>query len=393
MKYINFDAVIIGGGIVGLTLACALASKNIKVALIEKSNMELRYNAKPDGRASAISYGSKQILQAFNLWHHLESEAGLIEEIRVSDNKSKLFLHFDHELVSGQPLGFMLENNTLIHKLYESAKNYENLIMYSECHYNLIEEKNDKVFITLENKAILSADILIAADGKNSAVRKLTNIEVVSKNYDQTAIVCSVSHELNHHNIAQERFLPSGPFAILPLRGGFHSAIVWTEKKDRVPVLMSMVDEEFLYFLRQRFTDYLGEIKIHKPRFAYPLSFSYAKKYYSHNIVLVGDAAHAIHPIAGQGVNMGFRDIEILVKLMVQYKKLGFALNNSQLLAEYERTRQADNQAMLLITHGLNALFSNDYLPVKVMRRLGLAAVNKIPLLQKYFMNYARGVY
>lgn len=393
MKCINFDVIIIGGGIIGLTLASALASRNVSVALIEKNDMELRYNSKSDGRASAISYGSKKILEAFNLWHNLETDAGLIEEIRVSDNKSKLFLHFDHNLVSEKPLGFMLENNILIDKLYESAKNYKNISIYSASRYSLIEEKGSRAFVTLENGTILAADILIAADGKNSAVRKLTNIKMMSKDFDQTAIVCTVSHELNHNNIAQERFLPSGPFAVLPLKGGFHSSIVWTEHKEIAKVIMLLPEEKFLYFLRQRFTNYLGKVSISTKKFAYPLSYAYANNYYSHNIILVGDAAHAIHPIAGQGVNMGFRDIEVLVHLITYYKKLGCSLNNIGLLTDYERLRQPDNQAMLLITNSLNALFSNDHLPIRTMRRLGLAAVNQIPLLQKYFMNYARGTY
>ncbi|MFV9876213.1 MAG: UbiH/UbiF/VisC/COQ6 family ubiquinone biosynthesis hydroxylase [Rickettsiales endosymbiont of Dermacentor nuttalli] len=393
MNNTNFDVLIVGGGIIGLTLACALASKNLKVALIEKSDMELRYYSKPDGRTSAISYGSKKILETFNLWQDLELEAGLIEEIRVSDNNSKLFLHFNHNLVGNEPLGFMLENNILVNKLYELAKGYKNLFVYSGHHYSLIEEKEGRVFLTLEDNKILCADILVAADGKNSAIRKFANIEIVSQDYNQIAIVCNVSHELNHNNIAQERFLPSGPFAILPMKGGFYSSIVWTEKRELVPELISMPEEKFLCFLRQRFTDYLGKIKIYSKIFSYPLSFSYARSYYNNNILLIGDAAHTIHPIAGQGVNMGFRDVETLVNLIIHYKSLGCTLNNIQLLTDYERIRQSDNQAMFLITHGLNTLFSNDLFPIKTMRRLGLASINKIPLLQKYFMNYARGIY
>ena len=377
----NRPIIIIGANLTGLCTALALSRLNQPSILIDKK--DLLNNAK-DFRAIALSYGSKQILEQIGLWSALEPYAGPIKQIRVTDQYSPLFLHFNNN----ETLGYLVESHDLQRIAYEHVAKDPNITIFSNTAYELLENNYDQITIRIHDK-IYSTNLLIAADGKFSHLRKLANIKHLSHNYKQTAIVCRLQHQLPHDNIAQEIFLPNGPFAILPLKNPNQSGIVWTETPEIADSLMLLEKDKFSYFLNQKFTDYLGEINLIGEIISYPLELILAEKYYYNRIMLIGDSAHSIHPIAGQGFNLGLRDIDALTSLYSKYQNLGLELGCYQSLKEYETLRMQDNLNMAAITDSLNKLFSNNLAPLSILRKLGLACVEQIPPLKKFFMEYA----
>ena len=387
----HYDIIIIGGGLVGLSIGTALASHDISVAIIDKQPLEHIKSQQADGRASAIAAGSKAILARFGLWEDIEPSAGPINEIRITDGNCPLFLHFDHQQVGDQPLGYMVENQQLLTALIAKAETLPSLQIYSGVTIAHTERGAHHATVTLQDGKALQAPLLIAADGKFSRAREEAGLSTINWSYKQTAIVCTIGHERHHQGIAQERFLPAGPFAILPLKDGYHSSLVWTEKSSLAPLYMAMNDADFLHHLGQRFGEYLGKLTVTSKRFSYPLSVSYAPVMHAARLVLVGDAAHAIHPIAGQGFNLGLRDVEALADTLLEYHQLGIDLGSDVVLEHYQKRRRTDNMAMLAITDSLTHFFSNDIAPIRHARRIGLAVVNKLPKLQAFFMKYAMG--
>ncbi len=232
---------------------------------------------------------------------------------------------------------------------------------------------------------------MAACDGRNSPLRRAAGIRTIEWNYPQVSIVCTVSHEAPHRGVAVEHFLPAGPFAILPMTG-HRSSIVWTERADLAPRLMALDDAGFTRELARRFGDFLGALEVVGPRWSYPLSLMHAERYSAPRLALVGDAAHVIHPIAGQGLNLGIRDIAALAELVVDARRLGLDIANPDALERYERWRRFDNVMLAAVTDGLNRLFSNALPPVKLARDLGLAAVDRLPPLKRFLMRHAMGV-
>jgi 2-octaprenyl-6-methoxyphenol hydroxylase len=374
--------IIIGASLTGL--CCAIALSNLGQTSILVDRKAIGKPSYKDTRAIALSYGSKQILEAIDLWKSLEPLAGKIDKIRVTDQHSPLFLHFDNN----STLGYIIESDDIQNIMYEHAVNDKNITIMDNTTYEVLENNEQEVIIKL-NSEIYKTNLLIAADGKFSNLRKLCNIEYVEHNYNQTAIVCKVKHQKIHNNIAQEMFHRNGPFAILPLKDPNQAGIVWTESPEAAEILLSQSTDKFDYFLGKKFTDYLGNIEtISKPT-SYPLKLIMAKKYYRNRIILVGDSAHSIHPIAGQGFNLAIQDIAFLSKLYLKYKNIGLDIGCFQSLNEYEKMRMKDNISMAIITDALNKLFSNNIPIIREARKIGLSIVNKVPLLQKYFMEYA----
>jgi 2-octaprenyl-6-methoxyphenol hydroxylase len=242
----------------------------------------------------------------------------------------------------------------------------------------------------LDDGRRIRARLAIAADGRQSPVRRNAGIAVTAWTYDQTAIVCTVAHERPHRGIAQERFLAAGPFAILPLTGD-RSSLVWTERADLAPDIMALDDEGFHGEMARRFGDYLGALELTGPRWSYPLALSDAARYTDNRLALVGDAAHAMHPIAGQGLNLGLRDVAALSEVLVDGRRLGLDIGGADVLARYARWRRVDSTVLLAVTDVLNRLFSNDIAPLRLARVLGLAAVNQLPPLKRLFMRHAMG--
>ena len=385
------DIVIGGGGLVGLSLGIALAKSGLEVVVVDSQDPARMRKTKFDGRVCSISYGSKLVLEGIGLWDSLNAEAEPILDIRVSDQNSSLFLHFDHREIGEHPLGWIVENRNTRKALFEVASTYSNLLYLAPLSVRSFESCAWFTELHLTDGRTVKAPLAIAADGRNSLLRQMSGIDIAGWQYSQTGIVCTIQHEKPHLGIAHERFLPAGPFAVLPINGN-RSSIVWTEKTNLVKNLLTMDDEEFLAELKQRLGNFLGQVHVVGPRWTYPIELSHAQHYVSERLALVGDAAHAIHPLAGQGFNLGIRDVAILAELIVDRYRLGMDIGAIDLLSRYERWRRFDSVSLIVVTDGLNRLFSNNSEPVRLIRDVGLAAVNRTPLLKKLFMRHAMGL-
>lgn len=392
MKNTHTDVIIIGGGLVGLSLAVALGDAGVKVAVIEVFDPKKMDDAGFDGRVSAIAYGSRRMFEATGVWNDMAKHAGEILDIRIVDENSPLFLHYDFKDVGTEPMGHIIENRFLRSALFKAAGTNKNIKIFAPATYDKIEYSESNVIVSLDNKVKIEGKFLVAADGKNSQIRKQAGIKTINVDYKQTGIVCMVKHEKKHEGIAVEHFLPAGPFAILPMKGGNHSSLVWTEKSELAPLFMAMDDTDFSKQVEKRFGKWLGKLEVVGPRWNYPLTLTFADEYISQRMCLVGDSAHAIHPIAGQGFNLGLRDVAVLAELVADTKNLGLDIGGGVMLESYQRARRVDNIQMIAVTDSLNRLFSNNIMPIKLIRRLGLSAVNKTLPLKKLFMKHAMGV-
>jgi len=385
------DVLIIGGGFVGLALACALARSGLAPVVIESADPRQGLDRGFDGRASAIALSSRRLLQHIGVWPKLADEAAPMRQIRVSEGSSRLFLHYDCHEVGDEPFGHMLENRVLRRALLERSAELPDIRLLAPVHLARLDRRPEGAEALLADGTRVRAPLVVAADGRDSAAREQANIRLTRWSYRQTAIVTTVEHERSHDFTAHEHFLPAGPFAILPLLPETRSSLVWTERADRAPMIMAMDDAGFLRELRRRFGDFLGDVRPIGPRFSYPLSLQFAAEAVGLRLALAGDALHAMHPIAGQGLNMGLRDVAALAEVLED--AAGRAdLGSAAVLARYARWRRFDNALMLAMTDGLNRLFSNDVAPLRLARDLGMAAVDKVPPLKRFFMRHAMGV-
>lgn len=384
------DILIVGGGMVGMTMACACAHGGLSATVVDSLDPARATATGFDGRCSAVAFASQQLLAAIGVWPRLEADAEPILEIRVSDGDSPLFLHFDHRDIGDQPFGFMVENRHMRIALNGVAREHGGITVLAPARVATVARGAGGVLATLEDGRTIAARLLIGADGQQSAVRRAARIRTVNWRYRQTGIVATVTHERPHKGVAQEHFLPSGPFAILPLKGN-RSSLVWTERQELAPALMALGREAFEAELAKRFGDYLGRVRSTGPRWSYPLALHNAERYVAPRLALIGDAAHGIHPIAGQGLNLGFRDVAALAEVLVDHTRLGLDFGLSSTLDRYDRWRRTDVLVLAVVTDGLNRLFSNDLAPLRLVRDLGLGAVNRIGPLKRFFMHHARG--
>ena len=379
---------------VGMTAAIALAQGGLKVTLADPLARESVTAASFDGRVSAINYSSARMYRALGIWAELEPHAQAISDILVTDGAidkgaSPFSLHFDHA-EAGEPLGYMVENRFIRVGLFARAEKEPNLTSLSGAAAASISVAADEVIVTLKDGSETAAQLVIAADGRNSQLREAQGIDTVSWEYPQTGIVTTVTYERPHNGVAYEHFLPSGPFAILPMQGN-RSAIVWTEKKELVPALLALSDEDFLAEIGRRFGAHLGRLTGVGPRWSYPLSFHLARGFVRPRFALVGDAAHAIHPIAGQGLNLGFKDVAALCETVLDAARLGLDYGELDTLKRYERWRRFDSFVLGAGTDALNRLFSTDAAPVRLARDLGMGAVDRVGPLRRFFMRQAGG--
>jgi 2-octaprenyl-6-methoxyphenol hydroxylase len=387
----DVELLVAGGGLNGMLLGVAVAEAGLKVAVVDRQDPAAMLGEAFDGRASAIAYGSKLVLDATGVWPAIAAEAEPIREIRVADGDSPLFLHYDHRDLGGDtPLGYIVENRVLRRALFERARGLPSLRLLAPQTVESVARDDNAAVATLGDGSLLSARLVVAADGKESPLRKAAGIRTVEWRYKQTGIVTTVAHERPHAGIAVEHFLPAGPFAILPMTGN-RSSIVWTENAALAPHLMKLPDPEFAEELRSRFGDFLGAIEPVGPRWAYPLSLMQAERYTARRLALIGEAAHVIHPIAGQGLNVGIRDVAALAEAVVDARRLGLDIGDDTVLERYQRWRRLDAILLAGVTDGLNRLFSNTIAPVKLVRDLGLAAVNRLPALKRLLMMHAMG--
>ncbi len=393
---IDTDVAIVGAGLIGGTLACALARHGVRTTVVDRLKLSDTVASTFDGRASAIALSSQRLLGAIGIWEHLATKTAPIREIRVSEGRSLLFLHFDHAEVGDKPLGFMAENRhirmAIEKQMHATGKN---LSVVAPASVIAAESTPTHGVLSLDDGRRIRAQLVVSAEGRGSKLREWTGIKTTGWTYPQVGIVATIAHERPHKNIAHEHFLPAGPFAILPLpddHGVHRSSLVWTERSDAASAYLALSDDAFLMEVSERVGGFLGSLGLVGPRFCHPLGLQFAENYAAGRILLAGDAAHAIHPIAGQGLNLGFRDVAALTEIIVDAKRLGLDMAHPEGITKYERWRRSDNLLMATVTDALNRLFSNDIAPIRMSRDVGLAMVNRVPPLKRLFMRQAMGV-
>lgn len=388
----DVELLIAGGGLIGLLLAVACAGAGLTVAVVDRQDPAASLDEGFDGRTSAIAYGSHKALEGIGVWPGVAASAEPILEIRIADDGSPLFLHYDHrELGTGTPLGYIVENRVLRRALIDRVRSTPNLVFLAPLAVASVSASLLAATASLSDGREIRARLAAAADGQRSPLRQAAGIRTFEWQYQQRAIVTTVCHQRPHHGIAVEHFLPAGPFAILPMTGN-RSSIVWTERAELVPRLLGLSDAAFAQELADRFGDFLGTIEPIGPRWAYPLSLLLAERYAAPRLALVGEAAHMIHPIAGQGLNLGIRDVAVLAELVIDARRLGLDIGDEALLMQYQRWRRFDSLALAAVTDSLNRLFSNSFAPLRLARDIGLAAVHRLPPLKRLLMRDAMGL-
>jgi 2-octaprenyl-6-methoxyphenol hydroxylase len=388
----DVELLIAGGGLTGLLLAVACAGAGLSVAVVDRQDPVALLDQSFDGRTSAIAYGSHKALEGIGVWPGVAAAAEPILEIRIADDGSPLFLHYDHrELGTGTPLGYIVENRLLRRALIERVKSIPNLLFLAPLAVDSVSGSPLAATASLSDGREIRARLIAAADGQRSPLRRAAGIRALEWQYSQTGIVTTVRHQRPHHGIAVEHFLPAGPFAILPMTEN-RSSIVWTERAELAPHLISLSDAAFAAELAARFGDFLGTVEPIGPRWSYPLALLLAERYVAPRLALVGEAAHMIHPIAGQGLNLGIRDVAVLAELVIDARRLGLDIGDEALLMQYQRWRRFDSLALAAVTDGLNRLFSNSLAPLQLARDLGLAAVHRLPPLKRLLMRDAMGL-
>ena len=391
--------VIAGGGIAGLSLALALKQALGAAFSVVVADPALGAAPRAGSRAYAVAAAAQAMLQALGIWNAIAATAQPMTEMIVSDSRSgdvvrPVFLTFDGEVEPGQAFAHMVESAALVGALTEACRE-AGVVLRAEG-VSSFESSESGVAVTLSAGAVLPARLLVAADGARSKLRERAGIGWVGWDYGQSGLVATIGHERPHGGRAVEHFLPSGPFAILPLTDGgklgHRSSIVWTESAENLPALLSLDDIDMLAEIERRFGLELGEIALESPVSAHPLGFGVARSFVGERLALLGDAAHLIHPIAGQGLNLGLKDVAALAETIVDAARLGLDPGTGDVLEGYERARRFDTVAMGAVTDGLNRLFSNDVTPVRLARDLGLGLVDRLPRLKRFFIREAAGV-
>jgi len=386
------ELLIAGGGLNGLLLGIACAGAGLEVVLVDREDPAVMLEQGFDGRSSAIAYGSQQVLSALGLWPAIAADAEPILEIRVADDNAPFFLHYDHrELSTDAPLGWIVENRVLRRALIEHARSLPSLVFLAPLEVGVIETWPALAEAALSDGRRMTVRLIAAADGAASPLRRSAGIRTVDWRYPQTAIVTTVRHDRPHAGIAVEHFLPAGPFAILPMTGS-RSSIVWTERAELAAGLLALPDAAFAAELAARFGEFLGAVEPIGPRWSYPVGLMLAERYVARRLALVGEAAHLIHPIAGQGLNLGIRDVAALAEIVIDARRLGLDIGDDALLRRYQQWRRLDAVLLAGVTDGLNRLFSNSIAPLRLIRDLGLAAVDRLPPLKRFLMRDAMGI-
>lgn len=415
------EVAIVGGGMVGMALAAALSGNGIATCLIEAEKLPDLTGEAFDGRSSAIAYGSQQVLKGIGAWDYMANDAEPIRDIRVSDGAwhmqgpSPFFVHYHFaDLPAGAvpgadggqpPFGWIIENRAVRRGLLQRLAECPDLIHLGAAQvtgidFAHLDAPQRRQIVHLADGRRVTARLVIAADGRQSAVRRLAGIGARELGYRHAAIVCTVTHDEPHHGVAHEHFLPVGPFAMLPMKDDVdatgnrrhRSSIVWTEDQRIIPMLLRLSDADLGKEIERRFGSTLGQVRPIGPRFTYPLKVVLADTYVKDGLALAGDAAHGMHPIAGQGFNMGVRDVAALAEKLVDAHRLGLDLGSLNVLEGYARWRRFDNFTMVAVTDLLTRLFSNDLPPIRLARDIGFFLFNKTKPLKRVAMRHAMGV-
>jgi 2-octaprenyl-6-methoxyphenol hydroxylase len=390
------DVIIVGGGLNGPALALALASGGITSIVLDAAPRAARAAAGFDGRAYALALASRRMLAALGLWAGLEGRAQAIREIKVSDGRAgegaaRHFLHFDHHEIEDGPMGHMVEDRHLRVALLDAMDAADGIEHRARARATAQEVRPEGVAVTLADGSVLRGALLVGCDGRDSGVARRGGIHRRGWDYGQTSLVCAVEHALPHRGIAHQFFMPAGPLAILPLPGD-RSSVVWTETRARAEAIGALDEAGYLGELRPRFGDFLGAIRLAGARFSYPLALSMAQSFTGPRLALAGDAAHGIHPLAGQGLNLGLRDVAALSEVLVTARRRGLDIGAADVLAGYGRWRRLDTAALVAATDALNRLFSNDNPVLRFGRDLGLGLAGRLPALRRGLIREAAGV-
>ena len=394
------DVIIVGAGMAGMTLALALESGGLKVALIEKQPFEAQLDIGYDGRASAIAYACFRQWKALGVGEALEPLACRMDEIFVTDGRLPgaatgrplpFFLHFTAGEISDrtgdEPLGYMLENRHIRKALHDAILARGIRLIAPAA---VIDNREDGSFaeVDLDTGETLRAPLVVSAEGRKSRLRDAAGIGHINWDYDQSAVVCTVQMTRSHNHVAYEHFLPTGPFAILPLNDN-RACIVWSEKHAKAKALMTVNEDLFHDHLLSRFGEFLGEISLVGPKFIYPLGLGLAEEMHKGRLALLGDSAHGIHPIAGQGLNLGLKDVAALAEVLIEAARLGEDIGSDLVLERYAKWRRFDNVSTSAIMDGFVRLFSNDNPLVRVVRDAGMGLFNRVPALRSFVMEDA----
>jgi 2-octaprenyl-6-methoxyphenol hydroxylase len=396
---LHTEVLVVGGGLVGATLASALASAGIETVVVDMEEPEKVLRMGFDGRASAIAAGSRHMMEAIGLWDLVADQAQPILDIMVTDGrigrpKSPFHLHYAHDEV-GEAMGHIVENRVLRQGQQRLLPTFERLTHLAPVGVERVVRTGTRATATLTDGRRVVARLVAGCDGRGSPLRKAAEIRTAHWTYDQAGIVATLRHDADHKGTAHEHFLPSGPFAMLPMVDGpdgeHRSSIVWTERKRLAEHFYGLDQDAFAREVLRRFGEDYGDVAEVGPRFKYPLSGLHAERYIDTRLALVGDSAHAIHPIAGQGLNLGLRDVAALAECVVDARRLGLDVGQGDVLRRYQRWRRPDNMILVAATHTLDNLFSNDFPPLRLARDLGLAGVNLMGPVKKLFMRHAMG--
>lgn len=394
---IQTQILIVGGGLNGPALALALAQAGLRSTVIDALPRGVQTDDNFDGRGYTLALASQRLLAGIGLWGQVAPHSQPMLDIKVTDGRSgegplsPFFLHFDHAEIEEGPMGFMLEDRFLRRALTQAIETNDLITLRNGD--SVVAQQTDAtgVTVTLSSGDTLRGQLLVGADGRKSGTAERAGIKRSGWDYGQTALVCAIAHDLPHHGIAHQFFMPPGPLAILPLPGNM-SSIVWSETHANAQAFQALSDKDYIQVLRPRFGDFLGDIRLAGKRFTYPLNLTIANRFTSNRLALIGDAAHGMHPIAGQGLNAGLRDVGALAHVLTHALRRGEDISSQLVLDRYQEWRRFDTATLALTTDLTNKLFSNDNPLLRLTRDIGMGLVNTVPALRRSFIREAAGL-
>ena len=393
------DVLIAGGSFVGLAAALALSRSSrgaLRVTVVDRTPPKVARAAANDGRASALSAASVNLFRSLGVWDEVQADAQPFTEIDITDSPADAIarpslLHFDGALGDGEPAAYMLENHILRGALLSCVEAADGISFLAPDVVEGFSVEASGVVARTQSAGPMQARLLLAADGRRSALRKQAGIKSIGWSYPQSGIVATLGIEKPHGGRAVQHFLPPGPFAILPLQGD-RVSLVWTEARRRADEIVALDDEEFLREAKKRMGGLYGALSVAGPRAAFPLDLHLAREFVADRLALIGDAAHGVHPLAGQGLNIGLRDVAALAEVVIEAARLGLDIGSAPVLERYQRWRRFDSAFSGLAMDALNRLFSNDITPLRSVRSLGLGLVDRAPVLKRFFVREAAGL-